>query len=166
MLPTMRVLVTGDTHGHALPPELLQAAAVAALVLHTGDVLEPEALTALGGPARVRAVAGNCDPVTLGLPERLLLTVAGRRIGLTHGHLGAGRTTPARALGAFRPGEAEVVVFGHSHQALVEWRDGVLLVNPGSATERRRSPFASFAWLDVACDGGLRARIVPISPPA
>ena len=29
--------------------------------------------------------------------------------------------------------EMGVVVFGHSHQPSVEWRDGVLYLNPGSA---------------------------------
>lgn len=158
----MRILVTGDTHGHTLPAELLAAAARAELILHTGDVLRPQALDTLRALAPLWAVAGNCDPPDLALPARRVVTAAGRRVGLTHGHLGAGRSTPERALAAFPPAEVEAVVFGHSHQPLVEHRAGVLLVNPGSPTERRRAPHPSFAWLYADERGPLRAEVVPL----
>lgn len=158
----MRILVTGDTHGHPLPAELLAAAARAELILHTGDVLAASALASLRALAPLRAVAGNCDPPDLGLPAREVLDLAGHRVGLTHGHLGRGRTTTDRALAAFGAGQVEAVVFGHSHQPLVERRSGVLLVNPGSPTERRRAPRPSFAWLHAADGGPLRAEVVPL----
>jgi predicted phosphodiesterase len=36
--------------------------------------------------------------------------------------------------------DADAVVFGHSHIPLHEERDGFHIFNPGSPTERRRSP--------------------------
>ena len=36
--------------------------------------------------------------------------------------------------------DADAVVFGHSHIPLHEERDGFQIFNPGSPTERRRSP--------------------------
>ena len=36
--------------------------------------------------------------------------------------------------------DADAVVFGHSHIPLHETRDGFQIFNPGSPTERRRSP--------------------------
>ena len=103
--------------------------------------------------APVDAVAGNNDPPELG--ERLgyerLVEVAGARIGLTHGHRGTGRTTPERAWRTFASFERPLhaIAFGHSHQPLVERRDGVWLLNPGSPTDRRRQPTFSFVWIDV-----------------
>jgi predicted phosphodiesterase len=48
------------------------------------------------------------------------------------------------------PGAA-VVVFGHSHDPLVEpGAAGLLLVNPGSPTRRRRQPVHTVAWLELA----------------
>ena len=40
--------------------------------------------------------------------------------------------------------------------------DGLLLLNPGSPTERRRAPFRSFAELDLADDGMVVAQIVAL----
>ncbi|MGE5482587.1 MAG: metallophosphoesterase family protein [Bacteroidota bacterium] len=68
-------------------------------------------------------------------------------IGLVHGHEGLGRTTPERAARHFP--DADVVVFGHSHQPMNEWRDDRLLFNPRSATDRRRAPRCSVGILEV-----------------
>ena len=48
--------------------------------------------------------------------------------------------------------EARIVVFGHSHIPWLEDEDGLLLLNPGSPTDRRRQPQHTFALLQV--DGG------------
>jgi predicted phosphodiesterase len=53
------------------------------------------------------------------------------------------------------------VIFGHSHKPLIEWRRGVLFLNPGSAGPRRFQLPVSIAWLEIA-PGGLDARIVTI----
>ncbi len=43
--------------------------------------------------------------------------------------------------------EARVVVFGHSHIPFLEDENGLLLLNPGSPTDKRRQPERSFALL-------------------
>jgi predicted phosphodiesterase len=48
--------------------------------------------------------------------------------------------------------DCRVVVFGHSHQPLVERSGGLLLLNPGSAVDRRREPVCTMAILDVEGD--------------
>jgi hypothetical protein len=45
--------------------------------------------------------------------------------------------------------DVRVVVFGHSHIPLLEDEDGLLLLNPGSPTDRRRQPEHTFALLRV-----------------
>ena len=69
------------------------------------------------------------------------------------GHDGHGRTTVERAVSHFP--DAGVVVFGHSHVPLIEQRGAVLLVNPGSPTDRRSQPRFSCARLTL--DGGVAA---------
>jgi putative phosphoesterase len=158
----VRVLLTGDTHGRPLPAALLAAAAEADLVLHTGDAVDGAALALLGVRAPVQAVAGNCDPPELRLPDCRRIDLAGHPVGLTHGHLGRGRTTADRALGAFPRGSVSAVIFGHSHASLAETRDGVLLVNPGSPTTRRGSAPLGFAWLRAEPATPLEVVLVPL----
>lgn len=69
-------------------------------------------------------------------------------IGLVHGHEGKGRTTAERA--ASNVPDASIVVFGHSHQPMNEWREGRLLFNPGSATDPRRAPPATVGIIEVS----------------
>jgi predicted phosphodiesterase len=54
-----------------------------------------------------------------------------------------------------------VVVFGHSHQPVIAEDAGLLLVNPGSAIDRRRAPTCSMAVLEIA-EGRVEATLVPL----
>ena len=150
----VKVALVSDTHlprfGRALPLALVRGMLDAGVerILHAGDWTTPLAVDLLEAIAPVDGVAGNNDGPDL--HERFgtarIVDIDGVRIGLTHGHLGPGVTTPDRALHAFdgTPGLA-AIVFGHSHQPLVRLReDGRWLVNPGSPTDRRRE--ATFSW--------------------
>jgi predicted phosphodiesterase len=57
--------------------------------------------------------------------------------------------------------DARVVVFGHSHIPFLEDEDGLILLNPGSPTDRRRQPRHTFALL-YAEEGEVRAEILPL----
>lgn len=164
----MRALVLSDTHLSAgtldrLPDEVWRMAGEADVVLHGGDVVDPALLQALAEQAPVHAVLGNNDLALAGrLPERLELDLAGVAVAIVHDS-GPRAGRPARLRGWFPT--ADVVVFGHSHDPLVEEHDGLLLVNPGSPTQRRRQPVHTVAWLDAA-DGEARAELVPVGPLA
>lgn len=158
--------VISDTHigdpRQRVPAEVLAAFAGVACILHGGDILLQGVLDSLRAIAPVHAVYGNCDPADLArrLSDRLVVTVDGVRIGLTHGHLGEGASTPQRARAYCLPlGTLEVVVFGHSHQPYNREHAGILLFNPGSPTQRRREPKPSYGLLDIV-NGACHGRIV------
>jgi putative phosphoesterase len=163
-----RVLVVSDTHlGPAtldkLPDEVWAMAAEADLVLHAGDVVHPCVLDALRERAELVAVLGNNDHgLARVLPEVAELEIDGVRIGMIHDS--GARSGRERRMRRRFP-HADVVVFGHSHDPLVETGDdGQLLVNPGSPTQRRRQPVHTVAVLDLA-DGAVRsAEMVPVGP--
>jgi putative phosphoesterase len=124
---SVSVGLISDTHG-LVRPEALAALRGCRHIVHAGDIGAPEVLEALGRIAPMTAVRGNNDhgPWARRLPERETLEIARVRICVIH--------DLAELDG---PGDARVVVFGHSHQAKREMRDGVLYVNPGSAGPRR-----------------------------
>jgi predicted phosphodiesterase len=63
--------------------------------------------------------------------------------------------------------EAQLVVFGHSHDPLVEvGEEGQLLVNPGSPTQRRRQPVHTVAWIELAGGEVRRAELREVGPLA
>jgi putative phosphoesterase len=157
--------VISDTHipsrARAIPPAALAALAGSDLILHAGDLTRLAVLEPLRAIAPVLAVYGNVDPweVAHRLPRRVLVLAGRWRIGLVHGNEGEQRTTPERARAAFEAVDA--VVFGHSHQPLCEPHDGVLLFNPGSLTDRRRSPYCACGRLRVTA-AGIEGEIIPL----
>ena len=98
--------------------------------------------------APVEAVRGNMDDAELRavLPERRLVEIDGVRIGMVHDP-GPRVGREARLAQRF-PGCA-VVVYGHTHEPSLVEHDGVVLVNPGSPTERRRSATRGICVADV-----------------
>jgi len=166
----VNVLVVSDTHLgpetlDRMPPEVWDMAREADVVLHAGDVVHPAVLEELGERGPVHAVLGNNDHALRGrLPERLQVELAGVRVAMVHDSgLRAGR---ARRMVQWFP-DADVVVFGHSHEPLVEQvEDGPLLVNPGSPTQRRRQAVHTVAFLELL-DGRIeRAEVVEVGPLA
>lgn len=164
----IRAVVLGDTHVHPgssrrLPGPVHDLLNEADVILHAGDVVTADLLDELGRYAPVHAVLGNNDHELVGiLPETLVLDLAGVSLAMVHDS-GARRGRPSRLRRRFP--DADVVVFGHSHDPVAEpGIDGQLLLNPGSPTWKRRAPHPTVAVLDLA-DGHVRHHaIVPVSP--
>lgn len=151
MRKLVRIGVLSDTHltlGDARLPALLARCqhyfAGTELILHAGDIVDPQLLSML--PQPVLAVRGNLDPAEL--PERRIVPVAGKRIGLIHGW-GAKYDLEERILRAFSGEEVDCIVYGHSHQPVCHVVGGILLFNPGSPVDRRNAPFPSLGLLSI-----------------
>ncbi len=155
-MPTPAVIgVLGDTHllrgdvQSRLAPVLdLFRRATVDLILHTGDTGVLALLRVLEEIAPVAAVRGNADPIeTLdALPDRVLIHVGTRTVLLLHGHLGKTALSTARRAAN---DEIDLLVFGHSHQPLIDREGRTILFNPGSPTERRWNPHFGIGLITV-----------------
>jgi putative phosphoesterase len=156
----VRVAVISDTHlprgSRQLPDACAAELRRADAILHAGDLVGLgflEELLALGPP--VHAIHGNADvpAVRDRLPAELTVELGGLEIALVHiPGPRAGREERLRR----RFPDADAVVYGHTHAPQVERVDGTWILNPGSPTERRRSP--SRAMLRLRLD---RKRLRP-----
>jgi putative phosphoesterase len=155
-------VVIADTHiprrARALPESLIPDLERADLVLHAGDLMDPALLGELAGYAPVKAVRGNLDPLDLDLPESLEFEFGGIRVAMIHD---SGRKQGRRTRLRRRFPDARLVIFGHSHIPFLEDEDDLMLLNPGSPTDRRRQPRHTFALLRVEV-GRVRAEILPL----
>jgi hypothetical protein len=138
----MRVGVISDTHG-LLRPEALEALRGSEHILHAGDVGDATILARLGEIAPVTAIRGNVDmagPCSR-LPATELVELGGRSVYMLHDR-NALDLSPAAA-------GIAVVVSGHSHSPCIEWNQGVLYFNPGSAGPRRFMLPVSVGFLTI-----------------
>ena len=146
-----KIGVISDTHiphFKRLPEAVWQHFAGVELIIHAGDLSILSVLSELETIAPVVAVQGNVEyeEVILKLPIKREIVVGHCRIGMMH-ILGDSHNRMQVARQEFP--NARVVVFGHSHIPWNEDRDGQLLFNPGSATDRRRQPRCSIGLLYV-----------------
>jgi putative phosphoesterase len=142
-----------DTHG-LLRPEAQAFLEGSKRIVHAGDIGDSRILKALRAVAAVSAVRGNNDtePWAARLPESRLLTIGLVRIYVIHIRANLGKP----------PAGVHVVITGHSHTPVLEMRDGVLFVNPGSAGPRRfKLPVAAG---ELRIQGRtIRARVVDLT---
>ena len=152
----MRIGVISDTHGR-FDPKVAELFRGVAHILHAGDIGDEAIVGELRKLAPVTAVAGNVDrfPIAARYPKAQVVEIGGRTILMTH--FQPSPAVMAKHLKGRRP---DVIVFGHSHRPAVEWDDGILLLNPGSAGQQRFGLARTVALLDVADE--LRPEIVPL----
>ena len=131
-----------DTHG-LLRPEAFQALEGCELIIHAGDVGNPEILEKLRAIAPVVAVRGNVDrgEWAAQLPETAVVEARSVRIYVLHDVHELDVDPAAAGFG--------IVVSGHSHKASREDRGGVMYVNPGAAGPRRFRLPITVARVDV-----------------
>ncbi len=162
MSPALLAVVLADTHiprrAKSLPEGLIPHLKEADLVLHAGDLMDLMLLEALSAYAPVRAVRGNLDPADADLPETQEFEFGGARIAMIHD---SGRKEGRRKRLGSRFSDAHVVIFGHSHIPFLEDEDGLLLLNPGSPTDKRRQLQHTFALLRAE-GGSVRAEILTL----
>jgi len=147
--------VISDTHGR-LPQAVSKVFQNTDLIVHAGDVGGPEIIDALEKIAPTRAVRGNMDSGrwTRELPANDTIEVKRRRLCAIHDVYDLDITPPSDS--------CDVVIFGHTHRPLVEKRQGVLYLNPGSAVHPRFGYPPSVALLELK-DDEISARLIDLS---
>jgi uncharacterized protein len=126
----LRVGLISDTHG-LLRPAARDFAGSCDYIIHGGDIGSAAILDELAALAPLIAVKGNNDRQAWAahLPESEMIRVGGVFIYIIHDLSQLGIEPHAAG--------AQVIVSGHSHKPLIELRDGILYVNPGSCGPRR-----------------------------
>lgn len=149
--------LVSDTHG-LVRNSVFAALAGASQILHAGDVGGRDVLHTLASIAPVLAVYGNVDPLDGLLPQEIALDAGGLSIHVSHGHE-LGSPTPAKLLSRY---SADVLIFGHTHRALVEREGKRLVVNPGAAGPRRFDVKPSVGILRIV-SGHAEVQLLPLA---
>lgn len=135
----MRIMVLAHTHIHLLehpPKKIIDALSKVDLVIHAGDFTAVRLLDELKRLKEVKAVQGNMDSIEIKtlLPVKEIIEVENRLIGITHGSGSPwGIEGTVRKMLGTNP--IEVIIYGHSYRSQNKVIDGILIFNPGKATD-------------------------------
>ena len=156
----MRILVVSDTHGNdsslrrAILAQPVPAAHEHAPQIYRGAVPRPpqqeqvKKRKALYPNLPVRQVRGNCD-FGSDLPLTGEFTAQGVKIFYTHGHYYGVKSGLYTFACAARERGAQVALYGHTHNALEDYDDGLYLLNPGSLNSWE----ATYGTVDITPQG-------------
>lgn len=146
----MRILVVSDTHGNeANLRRAVLSQPQAELVIHLGDGEEEANRVKTDFPEKMfLQVRGNCDWGS-SLPYIGEYMAKDKKLFFTHGHLFGVKSGLYTVTCAAREQGAQVLLFGHTHQALCDYEDGLYLLNPGSLSGWQ----ASFGTVDITPQG-------------
>ena len=150
----LRVGLISDTHG-LLRPEAKTFLRGCDHIVHGGDIGSQEVLQELTAIAPVTAVRGNNDKGSWAktLPTAELVKFEELLVYVVHDLTQLDIEPQAAGV--------NVVVSGHSHQPLIQRRNGVLYVNPGSAGPRRFKLPVAVAELNIELKS-VKSRIVEL----
>jgi len=161
----IKIGVISDTHfrslseGHTLIAELLEDEfADVDAIFHAGDMIHPD-ISILFSDVPFYAVRGNNDPPVTGVPQYRVIELSGYRIGLIHGW-GNYDDMEHRMIEFFSDTRLDCLIYGHTHRPVCHEVGDMLVLNPGSAADRRHAPWHSVALLYI--DDNIRGEIINI----
>ena len=151
----MRLLVVSDTHGVAYNLiNILEKTDNIDYLIFLGDgIREVENVLKAYPKIKFYPVLGNCDMDPFNLyKESDILKIEGKTVFFCHGH----KFFVKSGLGALeqtaKNSGAELLLFGHTHEAYLKYEDGLYTVNPGSLSKSRSGP-CSYALIEVTKNG-------------
>ena len=106
-------------------------------ILHLGDVERDQDYISALFHCPVDMVCGNNDFFS-SLPGEVTIREGKHVIFLTHGHGYSVYNGTERLVNRAKALGADTVIYGHTHCPLVDWRNGVRVVNPGSLSLPRQ----------------------------
>ncbi|RIJ08348.1 metallophosphoesterase [Pseudomonas sp. 91RF] len=155
----MKTGIISDTH-NLLRPQALTALEGCDRIIHAGDIGNPDILTRLAEIAPVHVVRGNNDlniQWASDISDLLIFDLNGWQALLVH---------DIADVPADLDSQIRLVITGHSHKPLIEWRGHRLYVNPGSAGPRRFKLPVTLAILEIQPDTIEPRLISLLDPPA
>lgn len=149
----VKIGIISDTHG-LMRPQVLEILKTCDYILHGGDINEEEILDMIRPLASIYVVRGNNDKEWAeGLSKSLRFRIEGVEFFMVHNKKDVD----------WELGNAQVVIFGHTHKYFEKIIDGRLWLNPGSCGRRRFDQEITMAVMTVE-NGSYQVKKIQIEP--
>ena len=129
----MRIVVVSDTHGDIWAlREAVSRQKHAEAVIHLGDGADELETVQREFPEKAFfGVRGNND-WSCPLPYSNVISLAGNTIFYTHGHYYHVKYGLYDFLSAARGNGAQIALYGHTHEPMTDYQDGLYVMSPGA----------------------------------
>lgn len=136
---SQKILIVSDSHGkdRYLKQAIQNMGKYLDRMIHLGDSQIPADMLAGMVNCPVDMVRGNCDGLSK-LPAAKLVDIGSHKALLTHGHIYGGKAGIPQMREMAKENGADIVMFGHIHEPLLEQEDGITVLNPGSISQPRQ----------------------------
>jgi len=147
----LRIIVFSDTHrSFNTMQQIFEQNSNADLFIFLGDgIKELIDIKALYSHKKVIGVAGNCDILSFA-PGMGVTEVEGKKIMYLHGHSHGVKAGTGGIVRLAKENNADILLFGHTHQRFYSYIDGIHFLNPGSAAFPRDGQEPSYAYITEA----------------
>lgn len=156
----MKVLVISDTHGDIEnAKKIIEKNSDCSMFLHLGDYFRDAIkLNELYPNIQCEYIYGNSDFMIGEVPADKIIEVEGVKIFITHGHRYSVKWDFTKLYKKAEEVGAKAILFGHTHEAVLEDKGSYIVLNPGSTSDPRGMESESYAVLDIN-KGDVKAKI-------
>lgn len=153
----MRILVVSDTHrDYYTLNQVIKSQPSAEVVFHLGDGADDiERIKSLYDNKMIISLRGNCDwNCSKSYIEQI--TLESKKIFATHGHLFGVKISLTDIITEAKKNDANILLFGHTHQALCDYVDDMHIMNPGSLHGYN----ATYGIIDITPNGNIVTNLI------
>lgn len=158
-MTTIKLLIFSDSHGDVGTMLDITEQEKPDEIIHLGDYWrDAETLSFAFPEIPISMVPGNCDD-GFGKRGKLLLERGGLTILMAHGHQWRVKSGPALAIETAREAGADILLYGHTHEAACWQEEHMWVMNPGTVGGKRARP--SYGVIELG-EAGAVCRLVPV----
>lgn len=153
----MKIIVISDSHGNLMTlRDIVLSNNDAEVIIFCGDGYKDiQELRLLYPEKMIMAVRGNCDWYCDN-PDTQEITLCGKKIFAAHGHLFGVKQGYSRIIQHGKSINADIVLFGHTHNQFLSVEDDMIVLNPGSASYSKK-----YALIELSDNGETKVSTYP-----
>ncbi len=144
----MKALVFSDSHGKTDCIIEIMNKSVFDMIIHLGDNSEDVLILENHTNKPIYKVKGNCDYYDINTLEEKIITIAGKKVFLTHGHRYNVKNNYNQIYYRGKELGVDLVLFGHTHVTFLEKDEDIILFNPGSISLPKMSNVGTYGYVD------------------
>ena len=158
----MKIAVISDSHYNENSIKLIENQLKDIdILLHCGDGAPDVNYIKNFFYGEIYAVRGNCD-ITSEYPIERIIEIKDKKIYITHGHMYNVKSEYNTIFYKGKEVNADIVLFGHTHKAMISNYENLIIMNPGSISLPYGRDRKTMGIIEILNDNKIEAKLIEI----